>query len=267
MLLTQSTSRPSEHRWPLFRICMAGLAVRGSCWLLLGGLFVFAWAAPLLTPWQENPNILQPARAQAAWVYAWLILATWLPFQAAALGRRLRTDGLLEFQRARGAGPLSLCAQISASILIWMLLVTVFACLICVTMCLPKHPDEARLWLELVLQYATLYTLVAVPLVLLGVALGTCAGEVIAFLVPAFLLFTGLIAASWLEPVLTGSSSFLHRLAWLGLPHYHLADLTPRLVFKMGPLPLGDFLRSGACLALQGAAITLTSLCIFRTRS
>jgi hypothetical protein len=257
----------SEHRWPLFRICMAGLAARGSCWLLLGGIFAFAWAAPLLTPWQENPKILQPARAQAAWMYVWLALITWLPFQAAALGRRLRSEGLLEFQRARGIGPISIWAQIGASVIIWMVAVILIACAICLTVCLPKNPDEASLWLGLVLQYATLYTLVAVPLVLLGVALGTCAGEVIAFLIPAFLLFTGLVAASWMEPMLTGSSSVVHRMAWLALPHYHLADLTPRLVFKMGPLTQGDFLGSVTCLALQGVAITLTGLCMFRTRS
>jgi hypothetical protein len=257
----------SEHRWPLFRICMAGLAKRGSCWLLLGGIFAFAWAAPLLTPWQENPKILQPARAQAAWMYVWLALITWLPFQAAALGRRLRSEGLLEFQRARGIGPVSIWAQIGASVIVWMVAVIFIACVICLTICMPKNPDEARLWTGLVLQYATLYTLVAVPLVLLGVALGTCAGEVIAFLVPAFLLFTGLVAASWMEPMLTGSSSAVHRLAWLALPHYHLADLTPRLVFKMGPLTQGDFLGSVTCLALQGVAITFTGLCMFRTRS
>lgn len=257
----------SEHRWPLFRICMAGLAVRGSCWLLLGGILAFAWAAPLLTPWQENPKILQPARAQAAWGYVWLALVTWLPFQAAALGRRLRTDGLLEFQRARGLGLCSIWMQVCSAVLIWMLAIVGIACIICLTVCLPGHPDEARLWFQLVLQYAALYSLVAAPLVVLGVALGTCAGEVIAFLVPAFLVFTGLVAASWLEPVLTGSSSVVHRLAWLILPHYHLADLTPRLVFKMGPLTQGDFIGSATCLAMQGVAITLTGLCIFRTRS
>jgi hypothetical protein len=174
---------------------------------------------------------------------------------------------LLEFQRARGISPVSIWTQIGASVIIWMVAVILITCVICLTVCLPKNPEEAWLWLGLVLQYATLYTLVAVPLVLLGVALGTCAGEVIAFLIPAFLLFTGLVAASWMEPMLTGSSSVVHRLAWLALPHYHLADLTPRLVFKMGPLAQGDFLGSATCLALQGVAITLTGLCMFRTRS
>lgn len=257
----------AEHRWPLFRVCMAGLTVRGSCWLLLAGALVFAWAGPLLTPWQENPQILQPARAQASWLYAWLALFTWLPFQASALGRRLRTQGLLEFHRARGAGPVSLCLQTSAAILLWMFAVALLASAVCVTICLPKASEEAWPWLQLVLQYAALYTIVGTPLVLLGVSLGTCAGEVIAFVVPVALLFLGLLAASWLEPVLAGSSSFLHQGAWLALPHYHLADLTPRLVFKMGPLPQAAFLNSAFALALQGTALSLLALCTFRTRA
>ncbi|GEM_PF-585652 len=257
----------AEHRWSLFRVCMAGLAVRGSCWLLLAGALVFAWAAPLLTPWDENPPILQPARAQAAWLYAWLALFTWLPFQAAALGRRLRCEGVLEFFHARGAGPDALCLQLSAAVAVWMLGVMLLACLVCLTVCLPTNPDEARLWLGLVLQQGVLYILVSAPLVLLAAALGTCAGEVIAFLAPVLLLFLGLLAASWLEPLLAGSPSFFHRCTWLVLPHYHLADLSPRLVFKMGPLAHADFLGSLSCLALQGAAISLTGLCVFRTRS
>lgn len=241
--------------------------MRGSCWLLLAGAFVFAWAAPLLTPWQENPMILQPARAQAAWTYAWLALFTWLPFQASMLGRRLRTEGMLEFMRARGASAFSLCLQACAAVWVWLLGVALCAALVCLTLCLPKNGPEAWLWLDLVLQYAGLYILTGAPLILLGLALGTCAGEVIAFCVPAFLLFLGLFAASWLEPMLAGSSSVLLRAGWPLLPHYHLADLTPRLVFKMGPLPSASFLGSAACLALQGVTLSLLSLCAFRTRS
>lgn len=256
-----------ERSFPLFRVCLAGLLVRGSCWLLIGGALLFAWVAPLLTPWQENPQILQPARAQAAWLYAWLALFAWLPFQAAALGRRLQSTGMLEFHRARGLSPASQWLQISGAVMAWMFLLALAAGLICVVMCRPKHPGEAQLWLGLVLQYGALYSLVAAPLVMLGVAIGTRAGEVIAFLAPAFLLFLGLFGAAWLEPVLAAGSSTLHRLLWLALPHYHLADLTPRLVFKMGPLTQGDFFGSAACLALQGTAISLSGLCIFRTRT
>ena len=174
---------------------------------------------------------------------------------------------MLEFFRARGASPVSLCLQICAATWVWMLAVVLCSSVVCLTISLPKNPAEAWLWLELVSQYAGLYLLVAAPLLLLGTALGTRAGEVIAFCVPVFLLFMGLLAASWLEPVLTASTSPLHRVTWLALPHYHLADLTPRLVFKMGPLVTSAFTGSALCLALQGAALSLIGLCTFRTRS
>ena len=257
----------TEHRWPLFRICFAALATRGSCWLLLAGMPLFGWLAPLLTPWEENPQILQPARAQAAWTYAWLALLTWLPFQATALGHRLHREGMLEHFRAGGKGPFNLWAQMSAAILVWMLALMLAAMVVCVTICLPKQPAEAQLWVNLVMQYGALYTLAGIPLVMLAVALGTRTAEVIAFLAPVALLIVGLFGAAWLTPLLGPAGTAGLRTFWLALPHYHLADLTSRLVFKMGPLTSSDFIGSATCLALQGAALCLFSRCLFRTRS
>ncbi len=252
---------------PLLRMSLAGLMSRSSCWLLLGGALVFAWLAPLVTPWQENPQILQPARAQAAWVFAWLALFTWLPFQAAALGRRLRVEGMLEHLRSGGRRAWNLWLQLGSAVLLWMLAVAVIAALVCVVFCLPQRAGEGALWTQLVLQYTALYFICAAPLVLLAAALGTRTAEVIAFLVPVALLFTGLFGAAWLAPMLGGSSSSLIQTLWLAVPHYHLADLTPRLVFKMGPLPSADFLATLGGLTLQGAALSLLGLCAFRTRS
>ena len=257
----------SLKNWPLFRLSLAALMGRGSCWLLLVGALLFVWIAPLLTPWEENPQILQPARAQAAWVYAWIALFTWLPFQASALGHRLRTEGMLEHMRAGGTGKVSQCFQLSASIWIWMVAVVILASLVCLTLTLPKRPEEAKMWAVLVLQYGTLFSLCAAPLLLLAVALGTRTAEVIAFLVPTGLLFMGLFGAAWLAPVLGGSASDVLKSLWLALPHYHLADLTPRLVFKMGPLSNADFSVSALILGLQGSALTILGLCLFRTRS
>ena len=259
--------RTPEHRWPLFRLCLAGFARRGSCWLLLVGVFTFVWVMPLLTPWDEQPQILQPARAQAAWLYVWLALFTWLPFQAASLGKRLRSEGLLEFLQARGTGLWTLYLQMGASVLVWFGAVIVLAVTVCMSVSVPRHALEAWPWFVLVSQYAVLAALSGAPLLLLGVALGTRAGEVIAFLVPVFLLFLGLMAASWLAPMLAGSDALLFRGAWLVLPHYHLADLTPRLVFKMGPMGWGAFIDSLLCLSLQGITLTILGRCLFRTRS
>ncbi len=257
----------SQRAFPLFRLSLAGLMGRGSCWLLLLGAGLFIWIAPLLTPWEENPQILQPARAQAAWVYAWIALFTWLPFQASALGHRMRREGMLEHLHAAGTGRISQCLQLSAAILVWMLAVVLIAVIFCLTWTLPKRPDEAQMWTTLVFQYAFIYSLCASPLLVLAVALGSRTAEVIAFMVPTGLLFVGLFGAAWLAPVLGGAESSVLQSLWLALPHYHLADLTPRLVFKMGPLSTADFLGVISTLGLQGAALTLLGLCLFRTRS
>jgi hypothetical protein len=257
----------SAHRWPLFRICLAGLMGRGSCWLLLLGLPVVVWLAPLLTPWQENPQILQPARAQAAWMYAWLALFTWLPFQGAVLGHRLRQEGLLEHLRAGGRGAANLCLQLASSILVWMVVVAIMAFVVCVPFCLPENPEQAKLWTILTSQYWALYVLVGAPLIVLAVALGSRTAEILAFLLPVGLLFTGLFGAVWLAPLLGGSSAPALKALWLAIPHYHLADLTPRLVFKMGPLTTTDFLAAAGILSLQGFAICLLARWVFRTRS
>lgn len=257
----------SLRRWPLFRLSLAALAGRGSCWLLLAGAGVFVWIAPLLTPWEENPQILQPAQAQAAWVYAWLALFTWLPFQASALGHRMRREGMLEHLQAGGMGRTNQCLQLTAAILVWMLALLVIAMAVCLTLTLPKRPEEVTMWTTTVFQYGALYTLCAAPLLLLAVALGTRTAEVIAFLLPVGLLFVGLFGAVWLAPMLGGADSATLQSLWLAIPHYHLADLTPRLVFKMGPLATADFTGSVITLALQGAAVSLLGLCLFRTRS
>lgn len=257
----------SDRTWPLFRLSTTGILVRGSCWLLILLGILFVWLGPLVTPWEEKPEILQPARAQAAWMFAWLALFTWLPFQAAALGNRLRKQGMLEHLQAAGRNRLSLCLQLNASIFLWIAVVAVLAMIICLGFCMPKTAAGASNWSWLVLQYAALYVLAAVPLIMLGVALGTRTHEIIAFMVPVGLLFLGLFGGIWLAPFLAQGDSVLGKLFWVLMPHYHLADLTPRLVFKMGPLPTADFLRSASVLALEGAAFTLLGLCAFRTRS
>ncbi|WP_146849927.1 hypothetical protein [Brevifollis gellanilyticus] len=257
----------SLRSWPLFRLSHSGLMGRGSCWLLLLGASLFIWIAPLLTPWEENPQILQPARAQAAWVYAWLALFTWLPFQASALGHRMRREGMLEHLRAGGTGRVSQCLQLTAAVMVWMLAIVLIAVIFCVTWTLPKRPEEAQMWITLTLQYAAVFSLCAVPLLLLAVALGTRTAEVIAFMVPTALLAVGLFGFAWLAPILGGADSSPLQSLWLALPHYHLADLTPRLVFKMGPLSSADFLGIAGILGLQGAALSILGLCLFRVRS
>ncbi len=256
----------SLRRWPLCRSCIAEMSSRGSCWLVLCGVMLFAWLMPMLTPWEENPQILQPARAQASWVYLWLMMFSWLPFQAAIFGHRVCRDGLLDHLSAAGSKKFSLCLQITAAVVIWLLVLVLLGVLICGTVCLPKRHEEAVLWWQLLAQYGLLYSLCGIPLLWLAVALGTRVSEIIAFLMPVGLLFIGLFGAVWFVPLLEGSDNGLTRTFWMMLPHYHLADLTPRLVFKLGPLSTADFTTSVLILSSQGAALILFGLCLFRTR-
>ena len=256
----------SSRAMPLFRLSLAGLIARGSCWLVLVGAALFIWMVPLLTPWDENPQILQPARAQAAWIYAWLMLFTWLPFQASALGHRMRREGVLEHLLASGVGRVRQCIQLSMAIWFCMLAILIVVVVFCLTWCLPNKMEEAQMWVNLVLQYSLLFVLCASPLIMLAVALGTCTAEIIAFLVPTGLLFMGFFASNWLAPILGGSESVTLQSLWLALPHYHLADLTPRLVFKMGALPAADYIDIVCVLGMQGMALKLLGLWFFRAR-
>ena len=251
---------------PLLRSSLAGIARRGSCWLLLAGGLVFPWLAPLVTPWNEQPVILQPARAQAAWVYAWLALFSWIPFQAAVLGKRLRADGQLEFFQSLGTRAVALWWQAGAAVAVWAVLLALVAALVCVGPCLPRAAADVWPWIALVLQYVTLFAAAAIPLVMLTLAAGTRFGEVAGFTGAAGWLFLGLIAAPLSEPVFAGSDSPWMRGVWLAYPHTHLADLTPRLVFKMGPLAPASFGGSLLVLLLQGSAMLLLGKCLFRTR-
>jgi len=174
---------------------------------------------------------------------------------------------MLEHLRAGGQSAMGLCLQITGAVTVWMLAIGLLASVVAVGFCLPSHSPEAALWIQVVLQYLTLYCLTGAPLLLLGVALGTRSSEVLAFLVPVGLLFCGIFGGRWLAPILADSESPLFKLLWLVLPHYHLADLTPRLVFKMGPLPAAAFVQTVACLGLGGLALSIFGLCIFRTRS
>ena len=44
-------------------------------------LLVLPWVLPHLTPWEEKPSLLEPARAQTAWALLWISGFAWLLYQ------------------------------------------------------------------------------------------------------------------------------------------------------------------------------------------
>ncbi len=252
----------------LFRYAWRGLWQRRACLLYVLFLPVVAWLLPRLTPWEENPPVLAPARVQAVCFYLWGGLLAFFPFQAAVLGRRLHTEGLLEHWRAGGRKPWRLALELAAAVWLWVVAATSAGMLICALFCAPAQPVEAGLWRLLVIQQGGLLLLVSGPLILLAGAVGAAVSELAGTLVAASLVALGLFGIDWLQPLLApgargGPLSWL----WVALPHYDLADLTSRFLFKLGPLPGAVFAGSAVALGLQGLALVLVSLCLFRAKS
>ncbi len=234
---------------------------------------VFAVALPLLSiflpsvaPAYLKPSLTEPARAQSAWILLWLVTVGWIFVEAPSTSHRWRRGGLFELLLPTMRGPFPRPRQlllVSAGITLpafILLLETVF---ICMFLCCPSDPGEAWRWRVTNLQYGILYLLVMAPLTLLAVSLGTLLNPVIAWIVVSTMLAYGLLVQESFAPFLSGGGP-LSVLWQYALPHYHLADLTDRLVFKLGPLPTGTFVRFSAYFGGWGILLATFALVLYR---
>ena len=122
------------------------------------------------------------------------------------------------------------------------------------------------MWVATNLQFAALFLMAVAPLALLCVALGSRFGSMVGYAVPVTFCLYGLWGVNKLGMMirLPGENAFLEWLYAVS-PHYYLADLTPRLVFKLGSLPAETF----GTLILYFFGLTLVvaacSTSLFRT--
>ena len=107
---------------------------------------------------------------------------------------------------------------------------------------MPQLEAEAKMWVTTNLQFALLFITAVAPLALLCIALGSRFGSLVGYVVPLTLCLYGLYGVNYVGMMirLPGDNVLLEWLYAVS-PHYHLADLTPRLVFKMGSLPGESF--------------------------
>ena len=88
---------------------------------------------PYLTPYESNPSLIEPARAQAAWGCLWVVTIAWLFFQAARFGDDTARSGLGAYFLSSGVSGLSQMMQIwlaCLSFLLPLVLVTLAVCFI-----------------------------------------------------------------------------------------------------------------------------------------
>lgn len=229
--------------------------------LLMGTLFL-----PYLTPWEEKPSLLQPARAQTAWAIAWLFVLGWGFYQAASFGDKWAADGILDFLRTTTKLRITRLAQLWSGSLIFFAGFLVLAISLSVFTAMPKATSEAWMWIATNLQYAWLFALAMGPLLLFATALGTRLNATAAYCITAGLAVYGLFGIAYLDFFLSQSGNAFIDFLFVISPHYHLADLTDRLVFKMGALDFATFMKTSAYLAGLGCIITGASYCLYRDR-
>ncbi len=250
----------------LFKLTFKTTIARNTYLIFLLVLALLPLVLPYMTPWEEKPTLLQPARAQTAWGLLWIVTLVWLFYQAAVMGHDGASQGVLEYFKTLGVKRRSLIVQLWANSLLWGLVCVGLVLGISLLFAMPGDPQEARMWVITNVQYAALYLLVVAPLFFLATALGTRINATAAYVVTSGLALYGLYGVGYLDFFLSQSGNPVVDAIYVISPHYHLADLTTRLLYKMGPLENGIFAKMALYLAGVGLVVISVAVALFREK-
>lgn len=249
----------------LFRLTVTTLIARKAWLIVLLAAILLPLVLPYFTPYEANIRLLEPARAQAAWVVAWIIAILWTLAQAASFGDKNSRAGLGAYFRSQGLGPVRQIFSIWSAVMLFLLPVVFCAVVICLVTAMPADSGEASMWVMTNLQFAVLFLLVIGPLALLAVGLASRFGSMVGYVVPTTLCLYGLYGVGFLGETVKSRDNPLLEWVYALSPQYHLADLTPRLIFKMGHLPSADFLTYLVYFAAVTLVISSCATLLFRT--
>ena len=226
----------------LFRLTVATLLARKMWVVAIFAAIITPLVFPLFTPHEANTMLLEPARAQAAWTCTWFIGILWTLSQAARFGDSNSRTGVGAYFRAQGVGSLRQIFGIWSAIMLFLLPVVIIAVGTCLLFAMPADAREGTMWVWTNLQFAALFLFTIGPLALLGVGLASRFGALIGYLLPTGLCLYGLYGVTRLGMMIRlRDDNKLVEWIYSISPHYHLADLTPRLIFKMGHIPWAEF--------------------------
>lgn len=247
----------------LFKITLKTLLVRKAWVVALFCIGALPFLLPILVPSEFALGLVEPARAQAAWVLLWLVTTFWLFGQAARQGDQNVKSGLGTYFHSMGQGSVRQLCEVwlaHAAILVPLVLVAVLVC------CLGAAPEgNVSSWVMTNLQYGVLFLLVVLPLMMLATALGSRFGTLIGYLFTVGITFYGLYGVGYLEVATKVEENGFIRLLYAVSPQYHLADLTEQLVFQMGHLKSSLFLNIFAYLGGLSLITSAGSFLAYRT--
>lgn len=225
----------------LFKLTLRTLFARKAWVVALFSVGALPFILPILVPTHFAIGLVEPSRAQAAWVLLWIVTVFWLFGEGARQGEQNVRSGVGAYFGSQGQGAIRQLFEIWLShvlVLIPLVLTVVAVC------CLGAAPQAGvGSWVVTNLQYGVLFLLVTLPLLMLAIALGSRFGTLISYLIVVGLALYGLYGVGYLELATKVEGNELIRLLYTISPQYHLGDLTERLLFQLGHLKASLFLN------------------------
>ncbi|MDP0490560.1 MAG: hypothetical protein Q7Q71_05880 [Verrucomicrobiota bacterium JB023] len=249
----------------LFQLTLKTLLVRKAWVVALLCVGVLPFVLPVLVPTEFSLGLVQPARAQAAWVLLWLVSIFWMFGQAARQGDSNARQGMGLYFKSMGVNGFRQLFEIWIAHAVILVPLVGVAVLVCCLGARPSDSKEAMSWVVTNLQYAALFLLVVLPLVMLAIALGSRLGALVGYLGSVGVSLYGLYGVGYLDVANKVESNTLIRGLYAVSPHYRLADLTDRLVFKMGHLEWSVF--GAIALYMVGLSLMTTAGSCFAFRT
>lgn len=225
----------------LFKLTLSTL-LRRNTWVICALMVtILPFVLPQISSSTENPSLVKPALAQAAWVMAWLSAAFWGYFAAAQTGEHLSKSGLGEYFHSQGVSATRQLFQVWLAVFTFVAPLGMIAALVSVLAASPANPSEKTLWIATNFQYALLFASVVAPLIALAIACASRFGSVSGFLVSCSLSFYGLYGVGYVKQLISVENSRVLTWLWSASPHYHFADPTERLRYKLGAIEWSQF--------------------------
>ncbi|TAE77367.1 MAG: hypothetical protein EAZ65_02555 [Verrucomicrobia bacterium] len=251
----------------LYRLTIATLFRRKSWVICVFAVGVLPFCLQHLSSGTENPALLKPAIAQATWAMALLSTIFWGFFTAAIQGESNARSGLGEYFLSSGVSAGRQLLEMWLAVLTYLIPLPFLAAAICILRTSPALTEEKTMWMVTNFQYALLFLLVMTPLVALATAVASRFGSLTGFLTSGFLAIYGLYGVGYLKLLGNLEENAVLKWIWTGSPHYHFADPTERLRYKLGAI---DWDKFPLLLAYFGGIMlvhaTLSRL-IFRVRA
>lgn len=250
----------------LYRLTLATIIQRKFWMVAFLCVLLLPIVLPYLTPYESNPTLIEPARAQAAWGVLWIASVAWVFFQAARFGDETARSGMGAYFLSTGVSRVSQMVQIWFACMTFLLPMVLLTVAVCLIGAMPGDKEQATMWVATNMQYAALFLLVIAPLAMLAISIGSRFGGTVGYIVPLCLSIYGLFGVGYLAMMTTVQENIFLDWVYILSPHYHLANLTPRLVFKQGNMVSAEFLHLIAYFVGLKLIISMISTICFRAK-